>query len=303
MKFARSASAPVSCQQYQYYGILYQVKPRMFRRSRVKNDPDLYLRQVDDTYIFDSGSGLYRPKAHTKAIGRDWVATIVSITTLFVVGLYTHYARLQWCEMQKATVAAQNSVVNADMNFKRGERAWIVFDTDYSDKMQLTRSDKISVPIQLENIGKTPAKNIHGFLVVDELKPAEVPIFDYISGRVSTPIRVGILYPGAPQTTKAQELTEQRKPVAATPEKHRQFKQGAIIFTVWGKLWYDDIFRIQHWVTFCHAISEVPAGHSKECTDQNSVDEEQLLPMRKKERICERSWLPWGHSYSEQSQF
>jgi hypothetical protein len=84
---------------------------------RDKRYPDQELRNIDDTYVFDSVSGLYKPKteegqtqrsANERApldvsVRRDRVAIVIAIATFAVVALYTFYARQQWKESVSQT--------------------------------------------------------------------------------------------------------------------------------------------------------------------------------------------------------
>jgi hypothetical protein len=70
------------------------------------------LRHIDDTYVFDISSGLYKPKAHDGhndsrenpteilwkdpvPVKRDWVTIVISALTLAFLIIYTHHAGVQ----------------------------------------------------------------------------------------------------------------------------------------------------------------------------------------------------------------
>lgn len=76
------------------------------------------LRNVDDTYIFDSASGIYKPKTYEAdnkraqqktdspidiKIRRDWMAFVVAVLTLIVVAGYTYYAQVQASDIRRQT--------------------------------------------------------------------------------------------------------------------------------------------------------------------------------------------------------
>jgi hypothetical protein len=118
-----------------------------------ESDSSDQLRNVDDTYVFNSTSGLYQPKTLENGeqrqeqqrgrksklpffvdVRRDWLATAISILTLSVVAAYTYYAKGQWHEMIRAADAAQEAAEaardNADSAIKRthlDERAWVTY--------------------------------------------------------------------------------------------------------------------------------------------------------------------------------
>lgn len=164
--------------------------------------------------------------------------------------------------------------INARDQVQMENRSWVVFDTNYSDAMQLGINDaEVFVPFRLVNIGKTPAISVDGFVMVEELQKREHSDFIYRADRAS-PIRVGILYPSLEyaQTTEIGEFTEGHKPVLVTERKRKEFKDGEVVFNVWGRLTYFDAFQQQHFVQFCHAIAQSPTAKTKGCADHNLVD-------------------------------
>jgi hypothetical protein len=116
------------------------------------------LRNVDDTYVFDSTSGLYKPKSydgkeerepqrHTITYERpvdvrtrhDWIATIISAATLIALVIYTDYTRgifdtsqvsaigtiqAAWAA-QKSADAAKTASNTAQAELELSERPWI----------------------------------------------------------------------------------------------------------------------------------------------------------------------------------
>jgi hypothetical protein len=154
------------------------------------------------------------------------------------------------------------------------QRGWLVFDPNYSDTIVFgPNNSDVLVPFRLVNIGKTPTRTIEGFVIVEELTNSEQPTFSYRADR-ATPIRVGILYPGSEydQTTKVSEFSEGHKVVTVTEAKRKKFGDGSVVFNVWGRLTYFDVFQHSHWVQFCHAVTPNPSGKTKGCADYNLVD-------------------------------
>ncbi len=203
---------------------------------------------------------------------KDWwdkAKPLVEIVGVVLLSIYTLYTIKMYSPNKKAADAAKESSHTSAVTMRLDEKAWLIFDTDYSDTLKLRKSEEVSVPIQLRDIGKTPARKIDGFVVVEESKTGDPPRFDK---SIFTPLRAGIIWPGFPQDTKAREITSERKPVIVTSEKLRQYAEGSLAFVVWGRISYKDIFQESHWVQFCHTISSKPSAHSKQCADYNELD-------------------------------
>jgi hypothetical protein len=96
-------------------------------------------RNIDDTYIFDPSTGIYKPKAietdqerARKQAGTNrrtsfftdnktdwrpvWIATVISLFTVALLGLTVRYSHKQWIEMIRsadATTLAANAATSA----------------------------------------------------------------------------------------------------------------------------------------------------------------------------------------------
>src|SRR6266403_3858865 len=98
-----------------------------------KRNPKRYLRNIDDTYIFDADTGIYKPRAEETEQERkrqhpgsnpesrfftnprtDWrpvlVATCVSLLTIVLLFFTVRYSRLQYREMRRSAEAAANTL-------------------------------------------------------------------------------------------------------------------------------------------------------------------------------------------------
>src|SRR5450631_872066 len=99
--------------------------------NRHPPEKDKSDRNIDDTYVYDSASGLYKPQSHENEeerrekrrgrnsrlpffanVRRDWLTIFFSAVTLVVVGAYTYYAKGQWHEMIRAANAAMGPCSN-----------------------------------------------------------------------------------------------------------------------------------------------------------------------------------------------
>jgi len=164
------------------------------------------LRQVDDTYIYNSASGLYEPKTHARqdqvdrkipgafkkhplffSTNRDWIVVGVSVLGLLVSGLTiyllfrtVHYTRLQWQEANRtanaaicASRTAQESLLTAQRQLVIDQRAWLKFSDDPAT--QFLKGQPISIPIHVTNIGKTPAEHLWWAIYTSFVPSGEEP--------------------------------------------------------------------------------------------------------------------------------
>ena len=180
----------------------------------------------------------------------------------------------QYPELQKSAKAARDSVTNADSNFRQDERAWMAFKF-MEGNLTLTIGKSFLVPTELVNTGKTPAKNVHGNIVVGVFKKGETLDFTYTLGHANYGIRAGTIFP----TGKIMESFEgikhgrkQAEPIIFTaPLKDELFNAHSFII-VHGKIIYDDIFGIEHWTTYCRYVLH-PELISEQCTRYNDTDD------------------------------
>jgi hypothetical protein len=177
-----------------------------------KNDTAEYLKGIEGDFFFDHTHRIYKPKAYyeeQKSSGlkkfwkncrRYWLPILVNALTLAAVAYYAHYARLQWCEMVKATkaadasaraakIAADASVCALKQNEKQFaatlgqmkesnhinseslisvQRPFVNFVDIAADIPPLTASDKSRLwtfQAVVENSGNTPAVSRRGFFM------------------------------------------------------------------------------------------------------------------------------------------
>jgi hypothetical protein len=179
----------------------------------------------------------------------------------------------QWREMKKATRATQDSVTNADRNFRRDERAWIGFSF-VPGNIPFTLGKPFLVPTLLINSGKTPAKDVQGNIVVGVFESGKPLDFSYTAGHANYRIAAGTIFPNGSITESFQAI------------RHGSYKAEAIILDkplmddilnsrslvlVHGKITYSDIFGIEHWTTYCRVVSN-PSLIPDDCTRYNDTD-------------------------------
>lgn len=174
------------------------------------------------------------------------VATVAGVGLAFIVAII--YI-LQWRAMVD-TVDITRRVSERD------ERAWIKVTTI---------GDPIASPNQppqwtmrVQNIGKTPARETLAYFLVEVLPNGSEPDFDYSKIRPSMRVFTGNVYPqDASPDIPARRLrykagsTTEVEDYVLQPSESADLTGGRSYIVVHGRVQYDDIFRVNHWATFC----------------------------------------------------
>jgi hypothetical protein len=163
-------------------------------RRRQEYESAKEIRDIDDTYVFDASSGLYKPKSydardnskeqtqnhihkvvyespiHVKT-RRDWLSIIISLLTLIVLGVYTIFTsniyqaseasavgtiQAAWAA-KSAADSAKKGLETSEKFFRRDQRAyvWVKMGTFIDG---IGADHKLGVNLQTMNTGKTPAQ-------------------------------------------------------------------------------------------------------------------------------------------------
>jgi hypothetical protein len=277
---------------------------------RDEYQPNRDLPKVDDTYVLDGSSGLYKPKSITEQdqrkgrtyrihgaipIRRDWLVIILSVLTLIVVGTYTEYARRQWIASEisaKATQdaarsakhaarSAEDSVTLARNSTHLDQRAWLTVNVlDNGDK-----KSRYPVDLTVLNTGRTPAENIQIDVVIEVVPSGISPKFDY-----TVPHNVaffGALFPQHPQPITGLQICEKwigtgksriAQPRDLTLIEKLDLRERDSYLALYINATYDDVFGGRHWMHFCSALT-IDAVSSKfidyrACTEYQRLDHE-----------------------------
>jgi hypothetical protein len=145
--------------------------------NRHPPEKDKSDRNIDDTYVYDSASGLYKPQSHENEeerrekrrgrnsrlpffanVRRDWLTIFFSAVTLVVVGAYTYYAKGQWHEMIRAANAAKSAAETARLQLELSERPWVHAQISLSGPFTFTINGA-NIPLEIIrlNTGNSPA--------------------------------------------------------------------------------------------------------------------------------------------------
>jgi len=214
-----------------------------------------------------------KAKTHRKE-RREKVRFAAELIVGFFVILYTLVSAALWLTARNANRIANQSVTNADMNFRRDERAWMAFKF-VEGNLTFTLNKSFLVPTELVNVGKTPAKNVHGNIVVGVFKGGEPLDFTYTSGHANYKIMAGTIFPNGKivESFEAIKHGQERAEaiIFARPLKDELFSCRSFI-VVHGRIEYDDIFGRSHWTTYCRYVLHTEAI-SEECTRYNDTDD------------------------------
>ena|ERR1700737_3272669 len=238
--------------------------------SDEKSNTNHYLRQVDDTYIFDCASGLYKPKTYRIEeegreqqrgkksklpffvdVRRDWFTVTISIATLIVISIYTYYAKGQWHEMiNAASEAHKNAVAATDaatfagqqINLSRdalhvAERPWVVQTP--ANIPRLMPSASVRAYVQILNIGKSPSLDTRINVQVHLFKkfPLPNPLYDAKTGSPNQ--SRAVIAPNAP-------ILLQLSNMFLFDEAFREIQSGELTYFIYGEIRYSDAFPPVH---------------------------------------------------------
>jgi hypothetical protein len=128
-------------------------------------DPDQYLRDADNRFVFDAESGIYKPKSSDEGKKRkkfkilslslfEWGSLLLGAATLIFLIKYTNYARLQWCAAQNTLGQIQQQTTLMRKQLVGTQAAIIPLALGYSES-----TGALSVP--MVNDGHVTATDIH----------------------------------------------------------------------------------------------------------------------------------------------
>lgn len=207
------------------------------------------------------------------------IATVLAFIAAFA---YARIAYKQWRAMGSALRESQRQTAVSINSSRLEQRAWIQTTIRLPDAMR--SGTPFSIPVKIENTGKTPAKNVFGYVVVNFFPATEAP-------RLEVPenwqlFKYGMLAAGRGDETKYDLLST--KPVKdASHIAHIPTRDDVMAFAgrktrlvTYGKLCYDDAFGVHHWLTFCQYT---PIGEREDqplihCVNYNAADSYEEYP-------------------------
>src|SRR5580704_22990 len=177
------------------------------------------------------------------------------LLTLVIAGsgiYYTTYAKRQW----RAMIATVNTTRQVS---EREERAWLKITKIGSPKVAPNKP--LQWELQIQNIGKTPARKIHAEFMIEIVPDGSYPDLDYgHRGRTVSELDKGILYPQDFLTHPIQVVrrfdTSDRGIKLLQPSEYQSLMQNKSYIVTHGRVNYCDTFGVLHWVKFCSFTSD-----------------------------------------------
>ena len=198
-------------------------------------------------------------------------SAIFWIQVLGLIGLaaYVTIAACQW--------SSTLQIMRAD------QRAWINIQ---SSSVLLVVGKPIVYPLIVANTGKTPARKIDGVFIVEVLDAGDIPSFDYSNELLRSGWKANALFPIPPTLMEGLVAVRQipgtktTEPVALSQELLDKYNNGKIWFAIQGKVTYEDVFGVSHWMNICHGqvhgdangFIQVPQLGIVRCAGYNDVD-------------------------------
>jgi hypothetical protein len=206
------------------------------------------------------------PPAHTagdqgKNTERSWLgrATVgIALLTLFVLVGSGVVAYVAW----------KGSIESARID----QRAWLSVSVKPFD---LIDGRQITVPVQIDNTGKTPAIAFDGYFKVTVMPRGHTPPLEY--GIRSYHYFGGILSPNgsfsAPFITARDIASPNGPPIVLAPALHDALNRGEAFVIIFAQVTYRDVFHIRHWTRYCGASPVFTRNDAPECADYNGTDD------------------------------
>jgi hypothetical protein len=202
-----------------------------------KGDSRDNRRAIDDPFILDEASGIYKPKTYRGkkakydpdvprilvevrtprdryAFTLTAIATIISAFTLLVIAIYTYYAGEQWRQMiraadatEESAGAAKSAADTARDTLIAGSRAWIA-PVNASITSDISPNIPLEFSVSFKNSGRSPALDMHPIYVLDKIPSSKLTdntINDFIEAKdvckgIAVKPGAQVAYPDLPDT-------------------------------------------------------------------------------------------------------
>ena len=163
-------------------------------------------------------------------------------------------------------------------SMRKDQRPWLdlTFKSN-SDTLQV--GSPITAAAHVVNEGKTPARAVTADIVIEMVKNGDEPRLDFPlpHSRFTT----GALFPNQPMdspvfsrvSTASDGVSAETDPV--TQAELDDFNQGNSFIVVYGKVSYEDFFRVSHWTKMCGFFPKpgsTKGVSAKKCTDYGDID-------------------------------
>jgi uncharacterized repeat protein (TIGR01451 family) len=170
---------------------------------------------------------------------------------------------------------------------RKDQRAWLKVgaqpDTFGAETAHwnITTGQPVTYPLQVINVGKTPARNVVMNIFMDIVDSSQEPPLDRVEGaKAGSPypfarITAGIVFPNSNFKQLVVRPMKGDGPLVATDSEVSAIRDGKAYLAVYGIITYDDVFKTHHWTRFCEWDGLNGTFHTERCTKYNNVDDNQ----------------------------
>lgn len=157
------------------------------------------------------------------------------------------------------------------------QRAWIAIRaiTPVPPIPEIGKTLGASVVIQ--NVGKTPARRVSSDIVLRPVASRDVLTFEYDDSKRRA---VGTLSPNVTIASKADAIVAQPAgtkgeflPILLNQQFIDEISRNDLKIYFYGRIDYEDIFGVSHWLTFCTHLTAPFNGTFSFCDSNNDTDD------------------------------
>ena len=196
-----------------------------------------------------------------RSTATDWLLAFFTLALAFVA-IY-----------QFVIVKGQLHIMQTD------QRPWINAKVD-SFTEPPTINGNIQGIVHLSNTGKTPAKHVRCLSRIENIRNGEYPHFEYSTQPITYLFTGTILPDKQPVDIPVVSLDHiPSNPQNSEPKKFSDIEVGSLLnggtfIVIHGRVDYEDILGVKHWITFCGWKGYNPQGQysAYSCSQYNDVD-------------------------------
>ena len=235
----------------------------------------------------------HEDEAQKRAIeALSWLRKYAQLFTFFVTAAAVVIYGQQLASMNgqldaanKQLVQAQSQASQAAQQMRIDERAWVELSlADDPPKFAIEANKPLIVKFNLKNMGRTVARDIRGFIVIEKLPIDVAPTTDVDVPMSAFNFRHSVLFPnGTPWTVPTYWVVADYDHAPTMHQKNvtqadvDDWNSDDFYFAVHGQIGYVDIFNVDHWQKFCHVFrrhQDRPIPQTFGCIGQyNAIDE------------------------------
>jgi hypothetical protein len=161
------------------------------------------------------------------------------------------------------------------------QRAWLDVKLGGKELTPLS-GQTINLPLTITNSGKTVATKIWARYTVAFINANQGPPLQCVEIQsAGCPVNGEIVRTIMPGKDSPATVLWQSAPGVdriATPQEVEDWNSGKAYIAIFGIVYYDDVFKVRHWVRFCDWSTKPGTDHiifqAQSCTQYNSIDGE-----------------------------